>query len=231
LWDKTAFGTSLASQAGAYPIAANKLDARVFVNGDLTPTTGGELKVIDWSNKLGWTLDLPNAGERVVFPLRKLGFRNSRVVYAATLSPANVSQDPCIQTGSGTQWEIWIDGLYGANPSKAPDIDKKNWASIFGTNSGGTTNTGANTSAKMVSEIGAQGISTALMVLPSTGKSGSGPSAGSGSGTSSGSSTTQSFILISAGSSASPSLKINCALAGCSTATITSREWRQLYMR
>ena len=237
LWDKTAFGTSLASQSGAYPIAANKLDARVLVNGDLTPATGGELKVIEWIdksgliNKLGWTLDLPNAGERVVFPLRKLGFRNSRVVYAATLSPANVSQDPCIQTGSGTQWEIWIDGLYGANPSKAPDIDKKNWASIFGTNSGGTTNTGANTSAKMVSEIGAQGISTALMVLSTTGKSSSGTSAGSGSGTSSGSSPTQSFILISAGNTASNSLKINCALAGCSTATITSREWRQLYMR
>jgi hypothetical protein len=160
----------------------------------------------------------------VVFPLRKLGFRNSRVVYAATLSPANVSQDPCIQTGSGTQWEIWIDGLYGANPSKAPDIVKANWASIFGTNSGGTTNTGANTSAKMVSEVGAQGISTALMVLPSTGKS-------SGAASTSGPTTTQSFILISAGSSATNSLKINCALAGCSTATITSREWRQLYMR
>ena len=224
LWDKTAFGTPLSTQAGAYPIAANKLDARVLVNGDLISATGGELKVIDWSNKLGWNLDLPNAGERVVFPLRKLGFRNSRVLYAATLSPANVSQDPCIQTGSGTQWEIWIDGLYGANPSKAPDIVKANWASIFGTNSGGTTNSGANTSAKMVSEIGAQGISNALMVLPSTGKS-------SGSATTSGPTTTQSFILISAGSSASPSLKINCALAGCSTATITSREWRQLYMR
>jgi hypothetical protein len=173
---------------------------------------------------------LPNAGERVVFPLRKLGFRNSRVVYAATLSPANVSQDPCIQTGSGTQWEIWIDGLHGANPSKAPD-QKKNWASIFGTNSGGTTNTGANTSAKMVSVIGAQGISTALMVLSTTGKSSSGTSAGSGSGTSSGSSPTQSFILISAGNSASTSLKIDCALAGCATAIIKSREWRQLYMR
>ena len=224
LWDKTAFGTPLSSQAGAYPIAANKLDARVLANGDLISATGGELKVIDWSNQMGWALDLPNAGERVVFPLRKLGFRNSRVVYAATLSPANVSQDPCIQTGSGTQWEIWIDGLYGANPSKAPDIVKANWASIFGTNSGGTTNTGANTSAKMVSEVGAQGISTALMVLPSTGKS-------SGAASTSGPTTTQSFILISAGSSATNSLKINCALAGCSTATITSREWRQLYMR
>lgn len=232
LWDKTAFGTPLSTQAGAYPIATNKLDTRVLVNGDLTSATGGELKVIDWSNKLGWTLDLPNAGERVVFPLRKLGFRNSRVLYAATLSPANVSQDPCIQTGSGTQWEIWIDGLYGANPSKAPDIVKANWASIFGTNSGGTTNTGANTSAKMVSEIGAQGISSALMVVsPKNSTGNSGTVSGAASGAGSGSNTTQNFVLISAGSSASNSLKINCALAGCSTATITSREWRQLYMR
>ena len=232
LWDKTAFGTPLSTQAGAYPIATNKLDTRVLVNGDLTSATGGELKVIDWSNKLGWTLDLPNAGQRVVFPLRKLGFRNSRVLYAATLSPANVSQDPCIQTGSGTQWEIWIDGLYGANPSKAPDIVKANWASIFGTNSGGTTNTGANTSAKMVSEIGAQGISSALMVVsPKNSTGNSGTVSGAASGAGSGSNTTQNFVLISAGSSASNSLKINCALAGCSTATITSREWRQLYMR
>ncbi|NBY71532.1 MAG: hypothetical protein EBQ69_05990 [Betaproteobacteria bacterium] len=149
------------------------------------------------------------------------------------MSPANVSQDPCIQTGSGTQWEIWIDGLYGANPSKAPDIDKKNWASIFGTNSGGTTTSGANTSAKMVSEIGAKGISTALMVLPTPGKPGSGSGAGSTSASTSpsGPSTTQSFILISASSSASNSLNINCALAGCSTASIASREWRQLYLR
>ena len=233
LWDKAAFGTSLNAQSVVYPIASSKLDARVMVDGDLTTAAGGPLQVIDWSNKLGWTLDLPNAGERVVFPLRKLGYRNSRTLYVASLSPANVSRDPCIQTGSGTQWEIWIDGLYGANPSKAPDIDKKNWASIFGTNSGGTTTSGANTSAKMVSEIGAKGISTALMVLPTPGKPGSGSGAGSTSASTSpsGPSTTQSFILISASSSASNSLNINCALAGCSTASIASREWRQLYLR
>jgi type IV pilus assembly protein PilY1 len=231
LWDKTSFGTTLASQGSSYPVAASQLDSRVFANGDLTLANGGALTVIDWANKKGWTINLPNSGERLVYPLRKMGYRNSRVLYAATLSPANVSTDPCVQAGTGSQWEIFIDGLYGANPSSPPDVVKANWGAIFGSTPNSTG------SYKMVNDIGAQGMSTALMIKSGTATSSSNSTSGSTSGSTSvgtapGTNTqTQSFVMVSAGATAGKSLQISCALAGCSSAKINTREWRQLYMR
>jgi hypothetical protein len=89
----------------------------------------------------------------------------------------------------------------------------------------------------MVNDIGAQGMSTALMIKSGKATSGTNNTSGNTSGSTSGSTApatniqTQSFVMVSAGATAGKSVQISCALGGCSSAKINTREWRQLYMR
>ena len=62
----------------------------------------------------GWYIDLPNTGQRLVYPFELL---KNRFVVADTISPANVSLDPCSQTSSGTGYLYLFDALTGAGPT------------------------------------------------------------------------------------------------------------------
>jgi type IV pilus assembly protein PilY1 len=72
------------------------------------------------TGKRGWYINLPNSGQRVVYPVERLA---GTVVMATTLSPvSSVVADACVQTGSGSGWVYLIDGLTGSGPTK-PTLD------------------------------------------------------------------------------------------------------------
>jgi type IV pilus assembly protein PilY1 len=81
--------------------------------------------VIDWAKQFGWYINLPFSGQRVVYPMEKLLNRNSRIMAIDTISPANIANTLCKQSGSGTGWALYIDALYGADPGRAPDLHAK----------------------------------------------------------------------------------------------------------
>ena len=64
----------------------------------------------------GWYTNLPNTGQRLTYPMNILA---NRIAVADTISPANVSTDPCSNTGSGTGYLYAFDALSGAGPKKA----------------------------------------------------------------------------------------------------------------
>lgn len=135
IWDKTSFGTSPGTNL---PIVKSSLDQRVLstlaVDStflQLTDTAGNAPGVINWTTKSGWYFDLPFTGQRLVYPMEKLLNRNSRALVVDTISPANVSTNACVQSGSGASWVMFIDGLYGADPGRAPDISASNYTSVL----------------------------------------------------------------------------------------------------
>jgi type IV pilus assembly protein PilY1 len=66
------------------------------------------------TSKRGWYIDLPNTGQRMVYPMDLLV---NRYVAADTISPFNVSPDPCSNTTGGTGFLYFIDALTGAGPA------------------------------------------------------------------------------------------------------------------
>ncbi len=76
----------------------------------------------------GWYIDLPNSGQRVIYPLETLLGK-----YAAvdTVSPSNVVTNPCLASGSGKAWNYVIDMVTGGGPNEA----------IFDTNGDSLINT------------------------------------------------------------------------------------------
>jgi type IV pilus assembly protein PilY1 len=60
----------------------------------------------------GWTVDLPNTGERMVYPMNLLA---NRVILFKSISPSNVSLDPCVTSGTGTGFSYVLDGLSGGS--------------------------------------------------------------------------------------------------------------------
>ena len=68
------------------------------------------------SPKRGWFINLPNSGQRLVYPIDLL---SDRFVAADTISPSNVSLDPCSNQSGGTGYLYLVDGLTGAGPASA----------------------------------------------------------------------------------------------------------------
>ncbi len=62
----------------------------------------------------GWYINFPNAGQRLVYPLDLL---SDRYAVADTISPSNVSLDPCSQANGGTGYLYLMDALTGAGPT------------------------------------------------------------------------------------------------------------------
>ena len=128
VWDPLAFGavtipsgtaltsTSLlvsqtigAAQVGTdgntyYNVSANTID---YV-GQTTPT------VI--APRRGWKIALPNTGERLVYPIQVL---EGKFIVAETISPSNVSLNPCKVSGTGIGFKYLLNGLTGAGPDEA----------------------------------------------------------------------------------------------------------------
>lgn len=76
----------------------------------------------------GWYIDLPNTGQRVIYPVEVLVGKFASV---DTVSPSNVSVNPCLASGTGKAWNYVIDMVTGGGPAEA----------IFGNNGGINTNT------------------------------------------------------------------------------------------
>jgi type IV pilus assembly protein PilY1 len=76
--------------------------------------------------KRGWYIALPNAGQRMVYPLDLLAERFSVV---DTISPAPPTGDPCINETGGTGYLYIIDAYSGAGPTQ-PILDTNGDGSV-----------------------------------------------------------------------------------------------------
>ncbi len=87
---------------------------------------------INWtttsSTPRGWYIDLPNTGQRVIYPIEALVGTYASV---DTVSPSNVSVNPCLASGTGKAWNYVIDMVTGGGPAEA----------IFSNNGGINTST------------------------------------------------------------------------------------------
>ncbi len=131
LWDSVAFG-STSTPAGVVQTGTSKLvqqsisaaitGTNIITNADLTTTSttinyySVSRNPVDWTTKRGWYIDLPNTGQRVTNPIEALV---GSIVAIDTVSPANVSTNPCVQTGTGKAWNYVIDAVTGSGPSAA----------------------------------------------------------------------------------------------------------------
>ena len=130
IWDAqvstTAFDTS-PTATGASLSGITQLTQQTITPVTVSGTTYYRISTnaITWGNgsnsgTRGWYIDLPNSGERTVYPIQSL---IGSFVLATTISPvSSAATDQCIQTGSGSGWAYIINGLTGAGPTK-PVID------------------------------------------------------------------------------------------------------------
>ena len=128
IWDKTRFG------ATTIPTGAALTDKTLLVEQTIgSAVTGADNNTyfeisrnpVDYvgtttpsvtAARRGWYTNLPNTGQRLTYPMNILA---NRIAVADTISPANVSTDPCSNTGSGTGYLYAFDALSGAGPKKA----------------------------------------------------------------------------------------------------------------
>lgn len=218
VWDSVAFGSTTTPtgvvQTGTTNLVQQTISTkttvtRSVVTTDLTTATESityyaiSNNPVDWVTKRGWYIDLPNTGERVVYPMNTLV---GRFLAVDAISPANVSTNACIQTGQGTGWVYLIDGLTGAGPGE-PVLDTNGDGNVDSSDalvSGFTARAdGRNTWMK----VGALSNGSRTVFSGITGGDGSGNQ-----------------LKISC------TLAGNCPVIGTGT-IIKSREWRQLFMR
>jgi type IV pilus assembly protein PilY1 len=104
--------TSLVQQT----ISAAITGSTVLTNTDLSTSTVAlnyyevSKNSINWATKTGWYIDLPNSGQRVIYPLETLVGKFAAV---DTVSPSNISTNPCLTSGSGKAWNYIIDMVTG----------------------------------------------------------------------------------------------------------------------
>ena len=218
VWDSVAFGTT-STPAGVVQtgttslvqqtISTGKTVTRTVVTTDLTTATEAityftiSNNAVDWATKRGWFINLPNTGERVVYPMNTLV---NRFLAVDAISPTNVSTNPCIQAGQGTGWVYIIDGLTGAGPGE-PVLD---------TNGDGNVDSGDSLVSGFTARADGRNSWLKVGALSSSSQTiFSGISGGDGSGN---------RLKISC------SLVGNCPVTGAGT-IVKSREWRQLFMR
>lgn len=125
VWDKLDFGASVIP-AGSALTATSSL-VQQTISAAITGTSGNtyfsiSTNAVDYTGttpKRGWFINMPNTGQRMVYPLDILA---NRFAVADTLSPANESLDPCASPASGVGYLYIIDALNGAGPVK-PVLD------------------------------------------------------------------------------------------------------------
>ena len=122
IWDPVAFG---AAPIPAGTALTNKSllvqqtigAATVAPNGNTYyPISTNTVSYTGATPKRGWFIDFPKTGQRLVYPIDLL---SSRFAAADTISPANVSLDPCSNTSGGTGYFYIVDALTGAGPTEA----------------------------------------------------------------------------------------------------------------
>lgn len=93
----------------------------IITNTDLTKTSVAlnyyavSKNPIDWASSRGWYIDLRFTGQRVIYPLQPLA---GRIIAVDTVSPSNVSLNPCQTTGSGKAWNFVVDMVTGSGPTE-----------------------------------------------------------------------------------------------------------------
>ena len=131
VWDSVAFGSSTTpagvTQTGVSSLVQQTISLAIPGIKVVTSPTGVtsttsvsyfavSTNPVDWNTKRGWYIDLPNTGQRVVYPSTALvgGY-----ILTDTLSTANVSADPCVQNNSNNAWNYVINGATGSGPTSA----------------------------------------------------------------------------------------------------------------
>ena len=70
---------------------------------------------VDWTTKRGWYINLPFAGQRVIYPLQPLV---GKIIAVDTVSPSNASLNPCEASNRGKAWNYVIDMVTGSGPTE-----------------------------------------------------------------------------------------------------------------
>ena len=130
IYDKTAFGTTPLPNPAVSQVAGTSSLVQQTVSTDISipitvtafdNTTSTQnvtyytvsANPINWTTQNGWYFNLPNAGQRTVFPVDALA---SRLIRVDTLQPGGVSSDPCSSATSATGINYIIDALTGGSP-------------------------------------------------------------------------------------------------------------------
>ena len=125
IWDPVAFGaasipvgTSLSSRTSLVQQTIGA--AQVAPNGNTYyPISTNSVSYTGTTPKRGWFIDFPNTGQRLVYPIDLL---SGRFAGADTISPSNVSLDPCSNLTGGTGYFYIVDALTGGGPT-VPVLD------------------------------------------------------------------------------------------------------------
>jgi type IV pilus assembly protein PilY1 len=96
IWDSVAFGSTTT------PVGATQTGITNLVRGIAAADS-----VIDWTCKSGWYVNLPNNGEREIYPLNVL---SDSAIAVSSMSPSNVSSSACSKSGQGAGWSYRFKG-------------------------------------------------------------------------------------------------------------------------
>lgn len=127
IWDPVPFGAATIPAGTALTdkslLVQQTIDAGVTVGGNTFFTVSKN--PVDYVGtttpsvvppRRGWYINMPNTGQRLVYPMDVLA---NRFAVADTISPANISLDPCTNTSSGTGYLYIIDAVTGGGPTEA----------------------------------------------------------------------------------------------------------------
>ena len=128
IWDKTMFGAAVIPTGAALTdktLLVEQTIGAAQVGADNNTYFGISRNLVDYvgtttpsvsAARRGWYINLPNVGQRLTYPMNILA---NRIAVADTISPANVSIDPCSNTGGGVGYLYAFDALSGAGPKQA----------------------------------------------------------------------------------------------------------------
>ena len=225
IWDSVAFGSTTlpgVTLTGTASLVQQTISAAITVTQvivssvDLSTSTqvvsffSVSTNPVDWTTKKGWYINLPNSGQRVVFPVETLAGSVIAVDSISPISAAGAAGDPCSATNQGAGWVYLIDGLTGQGPP----------ASILDTNGDGAIND-SDLAVSGFSSL-ADGRNTSLKIISQS------------------TVTVTALAIISGGSGSAVGTAFDCRRLGawgsfsCTAASnqgIRTREWRQLFMR
>jgi type IV pilus assembly protein PilY1 len=135
VWDKQEFGATPVPSGAALTNTTQMV--MQTISAAISAASGNNFfevskNAVDYASaspKRGWYINLPKTGQRLVYPIDIL---SNRFAVADTISPANVSLDPCSNESGGSGYIYIIDMLTGAGPTEA----------ILDTNGDGNVGTG-----------------------------------------------------------------------------------------
>ena len=125
IWDPVAFGAAIipagTSLTNNLLLVQQTIGAAIVApNGNTYfPISTNTVTYSGATPKRGWYINFPATGQRLVYPIDIL---SGRFAAADTISPSNVSLDPCSNLSGGTGYFYIVDALSGAGPTE-PVLD------------------------------------------------------------------------------------------------------------